>query len=201
MSRSGLRFPVGTPYQGPLANYDDQVTPDQLLRRLVYSKPEPLLKDRQRMDTPFFGRLLDQLANAHAAFVKVCTNEGSARQVASHLRKELPDDLYEVGVRQDPDLPLDDEWMVIVYNRWTHSMAEPAWHDTLYPTSHWVDVREAARILHITTRQARRLAATVPHERTGGRNCIVFPREELVALANRPQRWKRRVRTYGRPLT
>lgn len=185
-----MRYPVGTPYQGPSVNYDAMMSPEKLLERIVYGRPAPLLRPYQRMDAEFFGRLFDQLANSHAAFVKVCASERDARRVAAAIRAELPTELYEVGCKQDPDAPMPDEWFVVAYNRITKSMRRPAWHDMLAPTQEWVDTVEAARVLRVSRQQAGRLAQKyqLDTRRAGGRNQILIQRSDLPLLANRPGR-------------
>ena len=185
------RFPSGTPYMGPAYSYDHvSMTQDEMIARLAYGKPRPMLRPRQRMTSEFFGRLLTQLANSHVALVKVCGSEGGARCAARVLRAELAVDRYEVGVRQDPDLPMDDEWYVLVYNRITKSLQEPSYMKWFTPTEQWVDTQEAARVLRCTTDHARKMAARYGLEtkRTGGRNQILMRQSDLLMLANRPRR-------------
>lgn len=188
------RYPAGTPYQGPGVNYDEQMGRDQLLARIVYGRPAPLLLPRQRMDMAFFGRLLDALSNQHAALVKVCSSRSTAANFCTLLRKELGSDLYKVGFRQDPLAPAADEWYVVAYNRITKTMVEPAWHDLIAPTSEWVDTVEAARILRVTRDAAGRLAHQfdLPIQRDGGRNRILIRRSDLPLLANRAGRHRRK---------
>ena len=190
-----MRFPSHTPYQGPLTCYDAMITPEELLARVVYGRPKALIGDYERMTQRFFGQLFDQLANGHAAYVKHCTTKRNAYGFAKRLREELDSKLYEVGVRQDPDVPTDNDWMVFAYNRITRSMREPAWHHFLAPTQEWVDLCEAARILKIGKDQARKLAhknQSVAPFRIGGRSQLVIRRADLVVLANRPNQRKQK---------
>lgn len=191
-----VRYPAGTPYQGPTANYDRMTSPEDNLARVVYGLPRPLIKPGERMDSAFFGRLFDQLANAHAALVKICNCHGSAKNFASKLRKELPTDLYAVGVKQDDDNPQPDVWLVLAYNRVTRSLVRPSW---LEPSARpgrdqWVTMEEAAYVLGVMPQQVRRLIDKygISYRAEGGRRVRRVQRSDLVILANRPRRWKRR---------
>jgi hypothetical protein len=192
-----MRYPSGTPYIGPAINYDAvSMTQDEMIARLAYSKPRPMLRPRQRMDAPFFGRLLAQLANCHVALVKILATERSAYRAAHILREELGIDRYEVGVRQDPDLPMDDEWFVLVYNRITRQLQEPSYMRWATTTETWVDTQEAARVLRCTTDHARKLAHKfgVPTRRDGGRNQVLIRQSDLLLLANRPRAHRKGIR-------
>lgn len=189
------RFPSGTPYMGPQFNYDQvSMTRDELIQRLAYGKPRPMLRPRQRMTSEFFGRLLTQLANSHVALVKVCASESGARCAATVLRKELAVDRYEVGVRQDPELPMDDEWLVLVYNRVTRQLQEPGYMKWFTPTEQWVDMQEAARVLRCTSKHAGYMTQKygLVTRRTGGRSQILMRQSDLLMLANRPRRKTRK---------
>ena len=191
------RFPSGTPYMGPSVNYDAiSMTQEEMIHRLAYGKPRPMLRPRQRMTSDFFGRLLAQLANSHAALVKVCSSEGGAKCAATVLRREIGIERYEVGVRQDPDLPMDDEWYVLVYNRITKTLQEPSYMKWFTPTDVWVDTQEAARVLRCTTDHARKLAHKygVPTKRDGGRNQVFIRQSDLLMLANRPRAHRKGIR-------
>lgn len=193
-----MRFPSGTPYMGPAFNYDAvSMTQDEMIARLAYGKPRPMLRPRQRMDTPFFGRLLTQLANSHVALVKVVGSERSAYRAARTLRTEIGVDRYEVGVRQDPDLPLDDEWYVLVYNKITRQLQEPSYMKWATPTETWVDMQEAARVLRCTREHAGRMTHHYGLEtrRAGGRSAILMRQQDLLLLANRPRRKTRKAKT------
>lgn len=193
-----MRYPRGTPYQGPTANYDRVTSPEQNLARVVYGLPRPLLAPYQRMDATFFGRLLDELANAHAVLVKICGSYGSARTFASKLRPELPSDLYQVGVKQDEDDPRPNVWLVIVYHRITMSLVRPSWmNPSTLDGDQWIDVKEAAYVLGLREQQTRDLIHQhgIPHRVVGGRRKIEIRRGTLLRLANRPGRWKRRKKT------
>lgn len=192
-----MRYPRGTPYQGPLASYDEQVSPDSFLSRAVYGRPEPLHRHGKHRDEAFYGRLLDELANAHAALVAVYTSQSSALSFAKRLRPELPAELYRVGVKDDPDYP--GEWMVIAYNRVTRSLKEPEWskpNPERRGRPRWLGSKEVAKRLGISPVQAARVMARsgVPVRRRGGRNELQVKQSDLVVLANRPGRWKRRTR-------
>lgn len=183
-----VRYPTGTPYQGPGANYDAQIGYDALVSRLAYGQgPAPLLQPRQRADSEFYGRLLNELANAHSALVKVCAHEETARSACKLLRKELPTELYEVGHRKRPE-----GWAVIVYNRITMALDPPEWWYPARPNYDLVTVKEAARVLRLSRNRVTTLLREhgVHTVRTGGRNEHLIPRSALVALANRPRQWK-----------
>ena len=171
--------------------YDDQIEPDQLLRRLVYGRPAPLLQRYQRMDAPFFGRLLDALANAHAVLVKQATSEQVARNVVSKLRKELPAELYQVGIVEAPEL---SSWMVMVYNQVTPEMRRQQATRYVQGGPVWISIGEVARVLQLSTSQATRvvLASPIKHRRQGARNEIMIRQRDLPILANRPRRWRKR---------
>lgn len=191
------RFPSGTPYMGPAVNYDAvSMTRDEMVARLAYGKPRPMLRPRQRMTSEFFGRLLTQLANSHVALVKICASEGGAKCAATALRKELGVERYEVGIRQDPDLPMDDEWFVLVYNRITKTLQEPSYMRWFTPTEAWVDMQEAARVLRCSREHAGRLAHRygVETRRDGGRNQILIQQSDLLLLANRPRAHRKGIR-------
>lgn len=178
-----------------MASYDRLMDPQALLQRIVYGRPAPLLRKSQRMDTPFFGRLFDELANSHAVLVRVARSETSGHYTARKLNEELPTELYAITVKQDPEVPVDDEWFVIVYNRVTRTVAMPAWHHTLAPTQEWVDTCEAARILRVSRDRALKLAhqyGAIADHRVGGRNQVMIRRTALVEIANRPRQRKRK---------
>lgn len=186
-------MPTNTAYQGPLANFDHLVTPEQFLARVIHRRPAPLSKDRDRIDYDFLGRLFDQLANAHVALAKVVAHKASAKTFATKLRKELEGKPFRVAIMVDPDLELD--WMVLVYNDVVNSLNAPAWHDAFAPTSEWVDMKEAARILCIGQRQTLTLTHKYASDlwRTDKRRQILIQRSQLPVLANRPrQRGKNR---------
>lgn len=188
-----MRMPTTTRYQGPLANFDDQVSPEDFLARVVHRRPVPLLKTWGRMDYGFYGKLFDQLANAHVALVRVASCQRSAKNTAHALRKELAGRPFGVSVILDPDLELD--WMVLVYNDTIHTMNAPAWHDSFAPTSQWVDMKEAARILCLEQRQTIKLAHKYAEDvwRLDKRRQLLIRRDQLPILANRPrQRGKNR---------
>ena len=184
------RFPAGTPYVGPSMCYDDQIEPDQLLRRLAYGKAAPLLPHYGRMDGRFFGRLLDALSNAHVVLVKTSTAESTARSVATALKRELPAKLYDVAVDHDPEA---GEWNVMAFNRIPIQMREQV---TRYVSQGpvWINMREAARVLRISPSRAREvvLASPIKHRRQGARNEIMIRQRDLPILANRPRRWRKR---------
>jgi hypothetical protein len=184
------RFPSGAPYMGPAFNYDAvSMTQDEMIQRLAYGRPRPMLRERQQMTSEFFGRLLNQVANSHVALVKIVGSQRSAYRAARTLREELAVEHYEVGVRQDPDIPRDDEWFVLVYNRVTRQLQEPGYMKWATPTEEWVSTREAASILRCTTDHARKLAHKfgIETRRDGGRNQVLIRQQDLPLLANRPR--------------
>lgn len=193
-----VRYPRGTPYQGPTANYDHLISPEQNLARVAYGLPRPLLAPGARMDSAFYGRLLDELANAHAVLVKICGTQGTAKNVASRLRPELPSELYEIGVKQDEDDPRPDVWLVIAYNRVSRSLIRPSWMNPTTPSGdQWVDVKEAAYVLGISRSHVHYLIDRYGLETriSGGRREHHIRRGALLRLANRPGRWQRRKKT------
>lgn len=203
------RFPRGTPYQGPHVNYDAQMDTSALVNRIVYGKPSPLLGNYRRMDMEFFGRLFDELANSHAVLIQVVNSRAYGYLVAAKLRQEIGTELYEIGVKQDPSYPREDEWFVVAYNKITRTMVEPGWRATsarpgapmelAAPDVEWVTMREVAYVLRLTKAMARRVVhdAGIEVTRSGARNAMAIRRSDLVRLANRPGRWKRRRRTRG----
>lgn len=190
------RLPAGTPYLGPSMCYDDQIRTEDLLRRIVYGKTPPMLGHRQRMDARFYGRLLDNLSNAHVVVVKRCTAWSTANTAAVNLRKELPADLYQVIVDHDKR---DGEYNVLALNRIPVGMRSVPVRDT--PDGPiWVDLWEAARVLRLSRNRARAviLASGLPIKRVGaigGYGAIHIRQRDLVTLANRPNRWKKRRKT------
>lgn len=187
------RFPTGTPYVGPSMCYDDQIEPDQLLRRLAYGRAAPLLAFRDRMDAPFFGRLLDGLANAHAVLVKASPHEQTCRNVAARLREELPSQLFSIGVLEAPER---NEWLVMAYNNVPPELRTlPLKYVDHGPN--WIGMKEVARVLKISQPHARAvvMASPVKHRRNGGRNEIMVRQRDLPILVNRPRRWRRRRKT------
>lgn len=191
------RFPRWAPYQGPTANYDRVISPQQNLSRLVYGMPKPLLAPGQWRDEEFYGRLLDELANSHAVLVKVCRTRQYAENFSARLRKELPGDLYEVKPKQDADDPREDEWFVIAYNRVTRTLREPSWMRSesvqdVRPS--FINVKEMCRILKLNRSQVLRLIDRyqIPYEVRGGRRERWVHRSAVATLMDRPGRWKRR---------
>lgn len=193
-----VRYPVGTPYQGPVGNYDDQINADAFLRRVAYkARPAPLLAHRQRRNSAFYGRLIEELANAHAVLVKECSSPSTAAHCATVLRREIATELYEVAVREDVEhRPGEIVWLVVVYNRVIMQLHEPGWMSHLPGQPDWVGMKEVARVLGVTQGHASRLVSGSGCEcrRVGGRNEIMIHRRELSAMANRRGRWRRRTR-------
>lgn len=183
------RFPLGTGYAGPSHCYDDMIDPEQLLRRLAYGYAAPLLGWRKKMDTPFFGRLLDALANSHAVLVKASPAEQTCRNVAAQLKAELPADLFSIGVLFAPER---EEWLVMAYNRIPEEIRRPPVRDA--GGTRWIGSAEVARVLKVHPNHAVRImrSGLVKSRRDGGRNEIQVRQQDLVILANRPKRWKRR---------
>lgn len=183
-------------YQGPLTSYDEQVSAEAFLGRVVYGRPAPLLGPGKHADEPFYGRLFDQLANAHAALVRVNRSQGAAYHFAAKLRRELPAELYSVGVKEDPDEP--GMWLVLAYNRVTRSLTKPAWMDPPEPYTHgrvrWIGTRQLAAILGVTPGHAARVikAANIEYKREGGRGQIQIKHGDVARLANRHRRWQHR---------
>lgn len=169
-------------------NYDDHMEPEQLLRRLAYGRAAPLLPHMARMDYKFFGRLIDALSNQHAVLVKQGA-ERTCRNYAARLKEELPADLYAVGVLEAPER---NAWLLMVYNRIVPELRYPPDRDAT--GTDWVGLPEVARMLRITYQQARTVVhrSNIPVRREGGRSIIKVRQRDLVILANRPRRWKRR---------
>lgn len=189
-----MRYPKGTPYVGPTACYDEQIEPEQLLRRLVYGRAKPLLGPYDRMDARFFGKLIDGLANAHAVIVKSTKGAQHAHNVGSMLRQELPAEHYHVAVLEAPER---GDWLVIAYNQVTWDMRKPpAYKQEGVPIgeSVWVSTPDAARVLGLSTRRVRSLVAEsgVPQRREGGSSKLLIRQCDLVVLANRDRRWKKK---------
>lgn len=187
---TNARFPTGTPYVGPTMCYDNQIEPDQLLRRLAYGRAAPLLKHRDRLDADFYGKLLDGLANAHVVLVKAAASEGSAHYTASRIKDELPPERFAIVVMEDPD---HDEWMVLAYNNVPMELRRlPLKYVEQGPN--WIGIKEVARVLKLKPEQARNvvLASPIKHRRHGGRNEIMVRQRDLPILVNRPRRWRRR---------
>jgi hypothetical protein len=186
-SKESNRFPVGTPYLGPQANYDAQIEPEQLLRRIVYGLPAPLLKPYERYDGGFWGRLLDALANQHAVIVRI-GNERAIRNGVRILRRELPEESFEVAAMYSED---HEAWLLMVYNRIPKQLRKPPERDRKGDAL--VDTAEVARVLKIGERQARNVIRNsgIPVERRGGRNMMYIKQRDLVVLANRKGRHRR----------
>lgn len=184
-----MRFPEDTPYIGPTMCYDDMIDQDQLLRRLAYGRAAPLLGPWGRLDAPFFGRLLDQLANSHAVIVKAAGHRVTCAKIAAKLRAELPPERFSVGVLEAPER---GEWLVMAYNNVPWEASPP--HRFHPRGDNWVSMAEVSRVLRIGHRQAVNVVkgSGVETRRTGGRSEIMVRQSDLVILANRPRRWKRR---------
>lgn len=184
------RYPAGTGYVGPTANYDEQITPDQLLRRLVYGIAAPMLRPSQRPTMQFYGHLLEELSNAHAVIVKACASRAAAHYNVRLLREELPSDLFVVQVLHAPER---GEWLVMAYNRITKAAMKPPKQFVPYGAV-WVDMEQVARILGVTRRQAINIAlkSGVITQRRTGRNTLYVMQRDLPILANRARRWERR---------
>lgn len=191
MTRSA-RFPTGTPYVGPTMCYDNQIEPDQLLRRLAYGRAAPLLKHRDRLDADFYGRLLDGLANAHVVLVKAAASEKSAHYSASRIKAELPPERFSISVMEDPE---HEEWMVLAYNNVPMELRRlPMKYVERGPN--WIGIAEVARVLQVSKDRARAvvLSSPVKTRRTGGRMEIMMRQRDLPILVNRPRRWRKRRR-------
>lgn len=186
------RYPVGTPYIGPTMNYDSQIDPDQLLRRLAYGRPAPLLARGQRVDPPFWGRLLDGLANSHAVLVRVVGTEQGAGYTARMLRAELPADRFAVGVHRDREM-YGEDWHVIVYNLVKVTRPLPKRFGE-QERAEWIPVSEVARVLKLTPRGARMVIrrCQVPYREVGAGGVLYIRQSDLAVLANRPGRWRKR---------
>jgi hypothetical protein len=186
-----MRFPTDTPYVGPTMCYDEQIDQEQLLRRLAYGMAAPLLGPWGRIDAPFLGRLLDQLANSHAVIVKAGKNRTAAAKIAARLRAELPAERFSLGVLEAPER---DQWLVMAYNNVPWDAERPT---RFTPNgANWVGMKEVARVLRVGHRQAVNVvkASGVETRRNGGRSEIMVRQSDLVLLANRPRRWQRRKR-------
>jgi len=197
-----MRYPAGVAYQGPRVLYDDQIKPDDLVRRLVYGRPKPMLTDGEQMRYGFYGRLMENLANGHAVLIKECKFRTRAHQLAKQIREEMGDTAFEYVVvpPDDPDGP-DPRWSLLMYNKVTpNEVGGPPvgrqWHEEFNrPVSEWVDTREAARILGVSVSYAGTLAreaGVTDTRRYGGQRRMLIRRDALPMLANRPRRHKRR---------
>jgi hypothetical protein len=150
-----------------------------------------------RMDARFFGMLIDNLSNAHAVIVKAATSSTSAQQCARKLREELPPDAVAVSVLEAPEYR---EWLVMAYNVTPYERRRPVVRDVVDPAAphavrdHWVGLREVARVLRVSQRQAVNVVrlSGVETRREGGRSAIMMRQSDLPVLVNRPNRWKRR---------
>lgn len=185
------RFPAGTRYAGPTHNYDDMTTREELLHRLVYGNPAPLLAPYGRMDGSFWGKLTDGLSNAHAVLVKMTPHEITARQTAARLRQGVHPDRFQVCVLRAPEL--DDTWMVYIYNRVIPALMAPRAPRDAQGII-WIRAEEVARVLQVSTRRAFGLMAQTPGVRTrrvGGQRIIEMAQQDLIILANRKGRHKR----------
>jgi hypothetical protein len=193
-----MRYPTGTPYQGPLTCYDDQIPQDDIIRRLVYGKPKPLLGFGEPIRYGFYGRLLEQLSNAHAAFVK----EGrryKLYQLRRQILGEIGDAAYAAEIIPDDRDPL--RGALIIYNRvgrreGGHPVG-PQWFEPERSAAEWVDTREAARILGVSVSYMGVLAKqanAIDTRRYGGQRRMLIRRDALPALANRPGRHTRKRR-------
>lgn len=182
---------------GPSMCYDEMMEPEQLLRRLAYGRAAPMLGPWGRMDARFFGRLLDNLSNAHAVIVKAAGSTASAYYTAARLREELPPDAVAIGVLEAPER---GEWLVMAYNVVPYERRRPVVREAPDPAApnavrdHWVGLREVARVLRLTEPQARNVLRSAPVEvrREGGRRAMMVRQSDLPVLINRPNRWKRR---------
>lgn len=170
-------------------NYDDQIPADQLLRRIVYGRPAPLLMHRQPLNGAFYGRLLDALSNQHAVLVREHRTRSAADRTLRELRKELPAELYECVAVAAPER--GDTVIVMVYNRVYWDYVPPQKDER---GDGWIHVKEAGRILNLTADRARKLAFELGLEvqRRGGRAEVMVRQTDIVVMANRTQRWKRR---------
>lgn len=187
------RMPAGTPYMGPSACYDDMIEPDQLIRRLAYGRPAPLLRPFEQIITPFWGKLLDALSNQHAVLIRVYRNRASAGPLVKKLREELPADRFAVHVTQDRDL-YGDDWHVIVYNVIRVKDPQPRRLSAQERKAQWVGTAHVSRILKLDrdgTRKAIALAG-IETRRTGGRNEIMIRQSDIPKLVTRPGRWRKR---------
>lgn len=197
-----MRYPKEMSYQGPRVLYDDQIDPDDLVRRLVYGRPKPMLGDHERIVYGFYGRLMENLANGHAVLLKEARDSSTAYRLTKTIREEMGDTAYEYAVippkdRRDPN----GRWLVMMYNRVTpNEVGGPPvgrqWHEEFNrPVSEWVDTREAARILGVSVSYAGTLAreaGVTDTRRYGGQRRMLIRRDALPMLANRPRRHKRR---------
>lgn len=184
------RFPSGTPYASPTHCYDEMIDPEQLLRRLAYGKAAPMLRPYQRMNGLFFGRLLDAMANAHVVLVKTARCEETVRKTARILRRELPPEAFGLAVDFDPG---SGEWNLLVFNE------VPIGLRTIRIREQgdvWIGPREVARVLKVTPSHAARIIdrTGVRQRRTGGCLERQIRQQDLVILANRKGRWRKRTR-------
>lgn len=183
------RFPAGIAYPGP--TYAMDINPDDLLRRLAYGERRPMLLPHQRVSGHFFARLLDEMCNSHTQLIKVMKTSGGAYRLAAHLRAELPMSVFGVHVDYDPR---PQTWNVIVFHQIPPEMRIPRKRD---PEGHvWIGPKEVARVLKISPEHASWVMdrAGVEVRRRGGRLERQIRQQDLVVLANRPKRWRRRTR-------
>lgn len=169
-------------------NYDDHMEPEQLLRRLAYGRAAPLLPYRAQADARFYGRLIDALSNQHAVLVKQGA-ERTCRNLAARLKEELPADLYAVGVLEAPER---DAWLLMVYNRVIPELRYPPQRDATGTA--WVGMPEISRMLQLSYRQTHTVVkrSGIEIRREGGRGIIKVRQRDLVILANRPGRRRKR---------
>lgn len=186
-----MRYPKSTPYLGPAANYDAQIEPEQLLRRLAYGKAAPMLAPYKRVDDRFFARLIDGLSNSHVVLVKCLATQRGAYRCAADIRPELPPERFGIYVDFDPE---HKDWNVLVFNKVTPEMKAAA--PVREGRDIWVGPKEVARVLRITQNHAAVVMdrSGLPVRRVGGNRRRQIRQSDLVVLANRPGQWRRRTR-------
>lgn len=179
----------GTAYLGPTVGLE--IDPDELLRQLAYGGRKPMLLPRQRLNGLFFARLMDEMAVHHTVLVRTTLTEAGAYKVARSLRDELPEQAF--GVHVDFNLRAG-EWHVLVFHQIPREMRVPQKRE---PDGQiWIGTREVARALRISTDMAALAMdkAGLEVRRVGGRKARQIRQQDLVLLANRPGRWRRRTR-------
>lgn len=179
----------GMAYPGPTVGLE--MDPEALLRQLAYGGRKPMLRPRQKLNGLFFARLMDEMAAHHTVLVRSTRTESGAYKVARALLAELPEEVFGVHVDYDPR---SGEWHVLVFHQIPVELRIPRKRDDAGDI--WVGPREVARVLRLSMDHARHVIDTsgVEVRRRGGRLERQIRQQDLVLLANRPGRWRRRAR-------
>jgi hypothetical protein len=176
-------------YPGPTVGLE--MDPEALLRQLAYGGRTPMLRPRQRLSGLFFARLIDEMAAHHTVLVRTTKTEAGAYKVAKALGRELPEEAFGVHVDFDSR---SREWHVLVFHQIPREMRVLRKRDPQGDI--WVGPREVARVLKISMDHTRHVIDNSGLEvrRRGGRLERQIRQQDLVILANRPGRWRRRTR-------